>query len=101
MKPDGLNDRVASSTPIEFLAGIEGQPWADWKAGRATTPNQLAPLAGGFGIVSKNLRTGSGVFKGYSASAFADASRRCLAKPPALQRRDSRDGAFERALGMP
>src|SRR5262245_30739622 len=37
-------DRLSSAELCDALAAIEGRPWAEWKGGKAITPNQLARL---------------------------------------------------------
>ena len=74
-------DRMASADVCEALAAIEGRPWADWKAGKAMTPNQLARLLKPFHVVTNlTVRIGIKTAKGYSRHQFEDVWTRYL--PP-------------------
>jgi hypothetical protein len=72
-------DRLASVELCEALAVIEGRPWADWKAGKPLTSNQLARLLKPFHIISDSVRIGIRTPKGYYRHQFAEAFERYLA----------------------
>ena len=75
-------DKISSADLADHLAGIEGRPWAEWKAGRSISPAALARQLGPFGILSGTIRLDSGhTLKGYKRADFADAFARYL---PAL-----------------
>ena len=71
-------DRLASVEICEALKAIEGRPWADWKAGRELTPNQLARLLKPFGVMPDSVRVGTRTPKGYYRSQFAEVWQRYL-----------------------
>jgi len=71
-------DRVASADVCEALAAIEGRPWADWKAGKAMTPNQLARMLKPFHIIPDTVRVGIKTAKGYYRHQFEDVWTRYL-----------------------
>jgi putative DNA primase/helicase len=74
-------DRLASAEICEFLASIEGRPWAEWKASKGSsarplTPNQLARLLKAFGIAPETVRVGGRTPKGYLRHQFEEAWER-------------------------
>ena len=72
-------DRMASADVCEALAAIEGRPWADWKAGKPMTPNQLARLLKPFHVVTdRTVRVGIKTAKGYYRHQFDDVWTRYL-----------------------
>ena len=77
-------DRLASADVCEALTAMEGKPWAEWRAGKGTspkplTPNQLARLLKPFGIApTGTIRVGSRTAKGYHRHHFAEAWERYL-----------------------
>lgn len=70
--------RVRSHDLADALAALEGRPWADWKAGRPITPNQIARLLADFVVVPKTLRFDRGTAKGYEREQFEEAFARYL-----------------------
>ena len=72
-------DRLASAEICDALTSMEGRPWADWKAGKPLTPNQLARLLKPFGIHSDSVRIGGKTPKGYYLNNFTEAWNRYLA----------------------
>jgi putative DNA primase/helicase len=50
-------DRLASAELVEALVGIEGHPWAEWKAGKPISTNGLARMLAPFGIAPATIRT--------------------------------------------
>jgi len=72
-------DRLASGELCEVLGVMEGRPWAEWKAGKPLTPNQLARLLKSFGVAPETMRVGSRTAKGYLRHQFGDAWERYLA----------------------
>jgi hypothetical protein len=76
-------DRLASGTICSELAAMEARPWAEWKAGKAITPNQLARLLKPFGISpTGTIRVGDRTAKGYYRHQFTDAWGRYLGGRP-------------------
>jgi len=72
-------DRLASVDICEALKAMEGRPWADWKAGKELTPNQLARLLKPFGVMPDSVRVGNRTPKGYYRSQFDGLWQRYLA----------------------
>jgi hypothetical protein len=70
-------DRLASADVCEALIGMEGRPWADWKAGKPLTPNQLARLLKPFHVApTGTIRVGNRTPKGYYRNQFEEPWRR-------------------------
>ena len=87
---DKAADRLASTDICEALNGMEGRPWADWKASHGAAPkplapNQLARLLKPFRIFPDNLRVGSRVVKGYHRHQFEEMWQRYLASEGASE----------------
>jgi len=80
-------DRLASADLCEALTAMEGRPWADWKAGKALTPNQLARLLKPFRVIPDSVRVGNRTPKGYYRFQFEEPWQRYLAAE-AQQRND-------------
>jgi Protein of unknown function (DUF3631) len=76
---DKNTDRLASADMCDTLTAMEGRPWAEWKGGKAITPNQLARLLRPFGIIPENVRIGGKVPKGYLLHRFEETWERYLA----------------------
>jgi hypothetical protein len=73
-------DRLASAEICEALTAVEGRPWADWKAGKPLTPNQLARLLKPFGVApTGTIRVGNRTAKGYYHHQFDGLWQRYLA----------------------
>jgi putative DNA primase/helicase len=68
--------RASSSELAVFLAGLDGRPWADWKAGKPITPRSIANLLAPFNIVPSEMRVGQQVLRGYHRAQFEDAFAR-------------------------
>jgi hypothetical protein len=74
---DERGERIWSEEMCEYLASIEGRPWAEF--GRTRKPiskHQLARLLAKFHIEPVNVRVGERVRRGYHRHQFADAWRR-------------------------
>jgi len=72
-------DRMASVELVSGLVEIEGRPWAEWKNGKALTPNSLARLLGRFQISPGTIRLHTGdTAKGYYRAAFNDVFARYI-----------------------
>jgi hypothetical protein len=71
-------DRLPSAEIVEALVAIEGRPWAEWKQGKAITPNGLARLLAPFRIAPETIRIGDRTPKGYQLARFEDAFSRYL-----------------------
>jgi putative DNA primase/helicase len=70
-------DKMSSAELADHLAGIEGHPWAEWKAGKPITPTALARQLGQFGILSGTIRLDNGhTLKGYKRKDFQEAFER-------------------------
>jgi hypothetical protein len=78
---EGL-DKISSKELVEELVKVEDHPWSDWRRGKAITQNGLARLLKPFGIISKILRDGEDVFRGYEARQFTDVFARYLPPTP-------------------
>ena len=77
-----MRKRSTGSASVEIcdaLTSMEGRPWADWRAGKPLTPNQLARLLKPFGVVSDSVRIGGKTPKGYYRHQFAEVWQRYLA----------------------
>jgi hypothetical protein len=61
---------------IVELTAIEDRPWADWKAGRPITKNQLARILGAFEISPRQLKIGGINKNGYELKALKPALER-------------------------
>jgi hypothetical protein len=77
-------DRVQTRRLLKYLNSLEESPWAEFKSGRALTPQGLARLLRGFDIRPRDVRFGPGIQKGYLRAEFVEAWRRYL--PPDLYR---------------
>jgi putative DNA primase/helicase len=71
-------DRLSSEDLTEYLVGLEGRPWAEWKHGRPLTKASLARLLSPFGIPAIVIRVGSQTPRGYRFVDFCDAFERYL-----------------------
>src|SRR5262249_49368416 len=71
-------DKLPSTDIASTLGEMEVRPWSEWKSGKPITTRQIAKLLKPFGIEPKNIRTLSGVPKGYSLDQFVDAFARYL-----------------------
>jgi putative DNA primase/helicase len=76
---DKTTDRLSSVEICEALAALEGRPWAEWKAGKPLTPNQLARLWKPFGVIPDSVRIGDRTPKGYRRHQFVELWQRYLA----------------------
>lgn len=79
------SDRYPSQALCDALALLEERPWSDYRRGKPISSTQLARLLRGFGIVSQNIRTGTGVVKGYFRDNFLDIFSRYLNSPSATR----------------
>ena len=91
---DKDTDRLASVEICEALKAMEGRPWADWKAGKEITPNQLARLLKPFGVMPDSVQVGRRTPKGYYRSQFDELWQRYLVAEGIneTQQRNSPDG---------
>jgi putative DNA primase/helicase len=85
---DRAAERFISIKLCEDLAAMEGRPWAEWRASKPITPNQLARLLKPFGIAPTTIRVGEERAKGYYRHQFEAAWERYLAAFP-LSSRDT------------
>ncbi|MGH9509341.1 MAG: DUF3631 domain-containing protein, partial [Terriglobales bacterium] len=57
-------DRMSSQGLCDFLAGLEGAPWAEWSHGKPITPNRLARMLSRYSITPRTIREGDRTAKG-------------------------------------
>lgn len=75
--PDA-RDKFTSAEIVEKLTQREDRPWAEWKANKPLSMNQLASLLRPFGIRPKAIWIQGKTYSGYEAADFQDAfSRYC------------------------
>lgn len=74
--------KIPSGDLIEFLCDDDEKPWATYNRGKPITPRQLSKRLKDYGIVSKPIRTGVEVHKGYEVNQFDEAFARYLAPTP-------------------
>jgi len=75
------SDRYPSQGLCDALALLEERPWSEYRRGKPISTSQLARLLKGFGISSQNLRTETGVVKGYYCDHFCESFSRYLNSP--------------------
>ena len=77
-------DKLSGETLTNYLTGLEGRPWAEWKNGKPLTKFQLSRRLKKYGVVSDALDLGGdeGRLKGYRREDFEDAFARYLPSPP-------------------
>jgi hypothetical protein len=75
---DQHGERLPTRYLIAFLVSLEESAWAEWRAGKPLSSQQLARQLKQFGIVPRNLRIAEVVSKGYYRADFADAFARYL-----------------------
>jgi len=66
-------DRYASAELIDYLIGLEGHPWPDFRRGVPLTTNCLARLLRGFGIQPHAAKVGGKTCQCYESSSFEEA----------------------------
>ncbi len=72
-------DRATSEDLVRHLNGLEGRPWAEFKAGKELTKNGLARLLKPFNISPTTIRVSTGgISKGYLAKDFTEVFERYL-----------------------
>jgi hypothetical protein len=74
-------NKLATIKLIEILCSDREGPWATYANTKPITPREVSNLLAVFDIASKNLRTSSGVVKGYEITQFADAFARYVRHP--------------------
>src|SRR5262249_17693113 len=80
---DQQTDKLPSSRLAEYLAAIEGRPWAEWgRMRRAISPNQLANQLRRFGISPRGIRMGDETPRRYVLADFEEAFSRYLQETP-------------------
>ena len=71
MGPDCAIERLSSAELTSRLVQMEGRPWAEWKSGKALSPNALARQLKIFKIQPTTMRLDDGsVLKGYRYHDF-------------------------------
>jgi len=68
---------------LELCIDEEGR-WATYNRGRAITPRQVSSRLKEYGVLSKNVRIGIEVLKGYTFEQFKDVFSRYLDTPPEI-----------------
>ena len=90
-------DRLTTAELLGALCEREDGPWAEWwskavREGDSRAPgNRLARILRPFGIAPRDLRTDTGVRKGYVREEFEDAWARYLSTPAPHFRDSKRD----------
>ena len=86
-------DRLPSASLVAMLVEIEGRPWAEYRAGKPITQNQLARALKPLGIAPQVIREGDSTPRGYTLRQFTEAFERYLAADGAFkpQQRNKRD----------
>lgn len=74
--------KITLADLIKHLCDDDEKSWGTYNRGKPITPRQLSKRLKDYGIVSKPIRTGVEVHKGYEASQFNEAFARYLAYPP-------------------
>jgi hypothetical protein len=72
-------DRLPSASLVALLIEIEGRPWAEYRAGKPMTQNQLARALKPLGIAPEVIREGDSTPRGYTLGQFTEAFERYLA----------------------
>jgi putative DNA primase/helicase len=80
--------QLSSETLTNYLIGLEGRPWAEWRHGKPLTKFQLSRRLKTYGARSSslNLSGDEGRRKGYRREDFEDAFSRYLPSPPVSTR---------------
>ena len=73
-------DRMSGEELTNYLVGMEGHPWVEWRGEKPLTKNKLSRLLEPFGIKSDSVRIGPSTPKGYYLRQFEDAFERYI--PP-------------------
>jgi hypothetical protein len=89
-------DRMPTSTLIENLTALLERPWLDYdRHGKALNARGLAALLKPFGVVSRNIRDGLGVYKGYDLGDLEPVFDRYLSPTPPKTGPESATSATE------
>jgi hypothetical protein len=75
---DQKTGKLPSEDIGKALSQMESRPWPEWKSGKPITQRQIAKLLKPFKVEPKNIRTLTGIPKGYTLNQFDDAFRRYL-----------------------
>lgn len=76
-------DRISSTELVVDLLNLPDRPWATWSRGKPITPNAVARLLKGFGIVPGTILTSNNDRpNGYKRAKFDDAFGRYLPNSP-------------------
>lgn len=65
--------KVRSKDLVDWLNAQDERPWKDLRKGRGIDQRRLSDMLGTFGIYSKNIKSGTEVFKGYDFEQFTEA----------------------------
>jgi putative DNA primase/helicase len=81
-------DRISGENLTNYLTGLEGRPWAEWKHGKPLTKFQLSRRLKKYDVVSGalDLAGDEGRLKGYRLEDFEDAFTRYLPSRPVSTR---------------
>lgn len=70
---------ISSEALAKELAGMEGQPWAEFgRSRKPITPNTIARLLRSFALFPRTVRDGGETFKGYLAAELVEVFDRYL-----------------------
>jgi hypothetical protein len=71
-------DKIFTAGLIEALCKDEERPWATYNRGKAISPRQVSSRLNGYGILSKTVRIGAAIKKGYEKDQFQESFNRYL-----------------------
>ena len=80
---------LSSTALAEALAAMEGRLWAEWRQGKAITPNAVAKLLKPFGIEPKHDLGEKKNLRGYRIAQFVDAFARYARGEPSVTSENS------------
>jgi hypothetical protein len=73
--------KISTASLIEALCEDEERGWTTYNRGRPLSPRQLSKKLDGYGVQSKNIRSGASIQKGFDRAQFEDAFARYLTLP--------------------
>jgi hypothetical protein len=73
---------VWSQDLVDRLVLLEERPWGEWRHGKPMSSSQLARQLRPFGVLSRDIKWGGQVKKGYLFCDLSDACARYLCPPP-------------------
>ena len=84
---------VWSQNLCDRLAVLEERPWGEWSKGKPMTQTQLARQLRPFGVLSRDIRLGNEVKKGYEIEALLEVFTRYISPCPEENDVSKRDNA--------